>query len=64
MGEAIACYEGLKIGLQNSTSNLIIEKDCASILETFREDSYARSKVCLIVKDFKLLKPLWMDKWL
>jgi hypothetical protein len=57
MGEAIACLEGLKLALANSTANLIIETDCASILESFKESSFDRSEVCLIAKEFKLLKP-------
>jgi hypothetical protein len=56
MGEVNTCYQGLKITPQNSTSNLIIEIDCASILEAFKEDRCDRSEVCLIAKDFKFPK--------
>jgi hypothetical protein len=43
MGEAIACMEGLKLALACSNTDIIIETDCASILESFKEGSYDRS---------------------
>jgi hypothetical protein len=43
--------------LANSTANLIIKTDCASISESFKESRCDRSEVCLIAKEFKLLKP-------
>jgi ribonuclease HI len=57
MGEAIACLEGLRLGIANCTSNLIIETDCASVVESFREDSSDRSEVCFIAKEFNSLRP-------
>jgi hypothetical protein len=57
MGEAIACLQGLKIAIANSNSNLIIEIDCAAIVDCFKQTSWNRSEVCLIVKEFNLLKP-------
>jgi hypothetical protein len=50
MGEAIARLEGLKVGLANCTSNLIIGTDCGSVLKSLREDSCDRSEVFFIVK--------------
>jgi hypothetical protein len=57
MGEAIACLEGLKLGLANCTSNLIIETDRASVLESFKEDSCDRSEALFIAKEFNILRP-------
>ncbi|KAK1626176.1 hypothetical protein QYE76_000491 [Lolium multiflorum] len=51
MGEAIACIEGLRLGIANCTSNLIIETDCASVVESFREDSSDRSESLLETKE-------------
>ena len=55
-GEAIACLEGLKLALANYNF-IITETDCASILDSFKVDSLDRSEVCLIAKEFNLLKP-------
>jgi hypothetical protein len=57
MGETIACLEGLKLGAANSDLNLIIETDCADIIETFEDDNRIRSELCFIAKDFKRMKP-------
>jgi hypothetical protein len=57
MGEAIACLYGLDLALNNSNQNIIIETDCATILEAFREGSMDRSEVCMIAKEFHLKIP-------
>jgi ribonuclease HI len=56
-GEAIAYLEGLKLAIAYSDSNIIIETDCAYILDSFKEGSPDRSKVCLIAKEFNYMKP-------
>ena len=56
IGEAIACLEGLKLANANSNANLIIETDCAAVIDAFRETSCNRSEVHLIAKEFSLLK--------
>jgi hypothetical protein len=56
VGEAIACLEGLKLALANSSPNLIIETDCNAVLEVFKCDSNDRSEICIIAKEFKLKK--------
>jgi ribonuclease HI len=56
VGEAIACLEGLKLALANSSPNLIIETDCNAVLEAFKCDSNDRSEICIIAKEFKLKK--------
>jgi hypothetical protein len=48
-----------KVGLGKLHCNIIIEIDCAIILESFKENSCDRSEVCLIAKKFKLLTPLY-----
>ena len=55
--QRFAFLEGLKLALANYTSSVITETDSASILEWFWEDSSDRSEVCLIAKEFNLLKP-------
>jgi ribonuclease HI len=57
MGEAIACLEGLKMAIENSTANVVIETDCAAIIDSFKETSCNRSEVGMIAKEFSLLKP-------
>jgi ribonuclease HI len=57
VGEAVACLEGLKLALANSSLNLIIETDCAAVLEVFKSDSMDRSESCVIAKEFRLKKP-------
>jgi hypothetical protein len=58
MGEAIARLEGLKVGLANYTSNIIIEIVCGSVLKSLRECCCDRSEVFFIAKEFDLLRPL------
>jgi hypothetical protein len=57
MGEAIAVLKGLEIALQYSLVNLIIETDCLSIVQVFKEDSLDRSELCMIAKEFRIKKP-------
>jgi hypothetical protein len=57
MGEAIACLEGLKLGAANSALNLVIETDCAGVIEAFDDDNRIMSELCFIAKDFKRMKP-------
>jgi hypothetical protein len=55
MGEVIACrLHGLDLALNNFNQNIIIETDCAAILEAFRKGSMDRSEVCMIAKEFHL----------
>jgi hypothetical protein len=44
--------------LANSDSNIIIETNCAYVLDSFKEGSSNRSEVCLIAKEFNYMKPL------
>ena len=45
------------MALACSSSNLIIETDCASVLEAFKPESCDRPEISLIAKDYNLLKP-------
>jgi hypothetical protein len=57
MGEAIAYLECLKFAIGNSTANLVIEIDLASIIVSFKETSGNHSEVCLLASEFGVLKP-------
>jgi hypothetical protein len=57
MGEAIAVLKGIEIAVQYSPVNLIIETDCLSVVQVFKEDSLDRSELCMIAKEFRIKKP-------
>jgi hypothetical protein len=44
VGKAIAFLEGLKLSLAYSNWNVIIETDCASIMDSFKEASFISMK--------------------
>jgi hypothetical protein len=43
--------------ISNLPEDLIHETDCAAVVDCFKQTSCNRSEVCLIAKEFNLLKP-------
>ena len=57
MAEAVACLESLKIAVNLTDGNLLLETDCSSLLKIFDPGSLDRSPTSLIAKEFHMLKP-------
>jgi hypothetical protein len=58
MGEAISCYEGLKLALSVSCKNVMVETDCVSLLKVFDPGGGDRSPSSIIGQDFHRLIPM------
>jgi hypothetical protein len=55
--EAISCYEGLKLTINDTSNRIIIETDCQSLLSIFQPDSEDRSDPRFAAEDFNRLIP-------
>jgi ribonuclease HI len=55
--EALACLEGLKLAIQHSHGNILIETDCLSLLKTFDPGGEDRSEASVVGREFNLLIP-------
>jgi hypothetical protein len=55
--EAISCYEGLKLAINDTSNWIIIETDCQSLLSIFKPDSEDRSDTRFVADDFNRLIP-------
>jgi hypothetical protein len=55
--EAISCYEGLKLTINDTSNRIIIETGCQSLLSIFKPDIKDRSDARFIAEDFNRLVP-------
>lgn len=53
--EALACTEGIMMGMQLGLRRFIIEGDSLTDIKKIRSDSQDRSKICLHIRDIKSL---------